>query len=348
MSKTPKAPVHAASGGSSSLYRQIRENLFLLCIASGVLISFTIFGYAQEALTRGEYGGERFKFPTFLIVVSAFSNLVVASVVLLVTGDRRWSAGASSKDWGIVSSAYLGAHFCGLAALQFIPFPMQVVCKSCKAVPVMIGERIFAKKSHSIEKKLQVLLMTAGVVIFTLFGGRKAGKEGGERSEWDLTPTLALGLALVVGALICDGIYGPYQNTIEKKYQANAFHLMFNMNLYELGMATVLCVFLGEMQGALAFCAKHPQILPNLVYFACTMSLGSVFIFQMQKQFGALTVTLTTTLRKLISVVFSVLWFGHTLQPVQWVATLVVFGAKPLADNLVSLLGLKTAKMPKK
>lgn len=34
-----------------------------------------------------------------------------------------------------------------------------------------------------------------------------------------------------------------------------------------------------------------------------TMSLGNVFIFLMQKEFGALAVAKTTTVRKLVSVV---------------------------------------------
>jgi hypothetical protein len=41
-------------------------------------------------------------------------------------------------------------------ALSYIPFPMQVVCKSCKTVPVMIGEKVFAKKQHSKAKTIEV------------------------------------------------------------------------------------------------------------------------------------------------------------------------------------------------
>merc|ERR1711920_645347 len=111
-------------------------------------------------------------------------------------------------------------------------------------------------------------------------------------------------------------------------------------NLYELGMAIVLCMAGGELQGALTFIAKHPDIMPNLLYFGSTMSVGSLFIYTLQANYGALTVTLTTTLRKLISVVFSVLWFGHTLQPIQWLATFVVFFSGPIAKRVVALAGL--------
>ena len=54
--------------------------------------------------------------------------------------------------------------------------------------------------------------------------------------------------------------------------------------------------------------------------------------------------TITTTLRKLISVVFSVLWFGHSLAPLQWAATGVVFLAPQLSGFVVKTLGLQKAK----
>eukprot|EP00392_Amoebophrya_sp_AT5.2_P019624 g20556.t1 len=75
----------------------LRSHLFLIFLAGGVLGSFTIFGYAQEALTRGEYDGERLKLPIFLIVVQSFCNCATAAVLLLLGGARTakdWTAGA--------------------------------------------------------------------------------------------------------------------------------------------------------------------------------------------------------------------------------------------------------------
>ncbi|CAD7961070.1 unnamed protein product [Amoebophrya sp. A120] len=329
----PKTSERSSAFGSA-LPAAVYNNLYLIFLASGVLGSFTIFGYAQEALTRGEYDGERLKLPIFLIVVQSFCNCLMAAVLLLLSGEKSWTAGAPPKDWGIVSSAYLGAHFFGLTALQYIPFPLQVVCKSCKSVPVMIGEKIFAGKVHSMEKKIQVYLMSAGVVAFTLAGGSKKG------SDFTLSASLAIGLACVLGALVCDGIYGPYQNKIVANYKASPHQLMFNMNLYELFFAIVLALGTGELQKGIAFIVAHPSVIPNLCYFGTTMALGSLFVYTLQKNFGALTVTLTTTLRKLISVVFSVLWFGHSLAIAQWVATVVVFLASPIAKRIVQFTGI--------
>ena len=74
--------------------------------------------------------------------------------------------------------------------------------------------------------------------------------------------------------------------------------------------------------------------------------MASVFLFNLQRGFGALTVTLTTTVRKLISVVFSVLYFGHSLALLQWAATGVVFLATPLSTRVAKLLGMAEVKPP--
>ena len=338
-------------------------------LVAGVLVSFSIFGYAQEALTRGEYNNERFKVPTFLIVLQSFCNSLVAAVILFFVGgpvtvtvkkDKdddskkavstktlpfRWSGGASPKDWSIVSGAYLGAHYCGLLALSYIPFPLQVVCKSCKAVPVMLGEKLIAGKKHSTEKQIQVLLMVAGVVAFTLAGG--SSKKGGSADDFALSPKLFIGLGLVVGALICDGIYGPYQNAItnKAKEQCSSFHLMLNLNLYEFLFAVPIALANGELSAAVSFLGRNSagtDLVLNLVYYASMMALGNVFLFNLQRSFGALTVTLTTTVRKLISVVFSVLYFGHSLALLQWAATALVFLATPISTRVVKLFGLET------
>lgn len=56
---------------------------------------------------------------------------------------------------------------------------------------------------------------------------------------------------------------------------------------------------------------------------------------------GALTVTITTTMRKLISVLFSVIWFGHYMHPLQWICVLVVFLSPQISGVLVNALKLE-------
>lgn len=88
---------------------------------------------------------------------------------------------------------------------------------------------------------------------------------------------------------------------------------------------------------------RHPAVLQQMGIFAATMAMGNVFIFKLQHDFGALTVTKITTIRKLVSVLFSVLWFGHNMAAAQWVGVLVVFFADRIAKALVVAVGWEPA-----
>jgi len=113
---------------------------------------------------------------------------------------------------------------------------------------------------------------------------------------------------------------------------------MFNMNLWQGLFSLVICLADGEMMAAINFILKNPDVLMPLIYFSAAMALGNVFIFQLQAGYGALTVTLTTTVRKLISVVLSVFMFGHNMNAMQWVAVAIVFFAKNASDKVAALI----------
>merc|ERR1719343_1190781 len=102
------------------------------------------------------------------------------------------------------------------------------------------------------------------------------------------------------------------------------------MNLWEGIFASAFCFYYGELPQVMDFITRNPAVLKDLAQFGVTMALGNIFIFQLQSSFGALVVTKTTTVRKLISVLFSVYYFGHTLKPMQWGGVAMVFLSEPL------------------
>jgi len=309
-------------------------------LAIGVWISFLVFGFTQEHLTRHEYGeiGERFVHTQALVVAQSIGNVIVAGIAIWLgsssqKGVSKWTGGVPVVDWIIVAASYFLAHSLGLASLKYIIYPMQVVIKSCKAVPVMIGEILFARVRPSIAKTVGVLLLSAGVALFTFTSEgpkhKHAGISGGH---------VMYGASLAVGALVCDAVYGPYQNKIVSKFQPSSWVLMFNMNLYELVIAVVYDVLTStELQGAMAFWEKYPvEFGYRVILFCASMSLGNVFIYKIQREFGALAVTKTTTVRKFVSLALSIMWFGHTLGFSHYVAMALVFAA-PLLEKRISV-----------
>lgn len=310
-------------------------------LAVGVWVSFLVFGFTQEHLTRHEYGPnkERFLHTQALVAAQSLGNLVTAGAVIMMSspsrkGQSKWTAGVGIRDWLIIAVAYFLAHSFGLASLKYIIFPLQVVIKSCKSVPVMIGEIMFAKVKPSLAKTVGVLLLSIGVALFTLTS------ESGPQKTTDGhagASTILYGAALAGAALICDAVYGPFQSKVVAKHKPSSWVLMFNMNLYEFILAVGVDLATStDLQGALTFWDKYPvEFGYRVVLFCASMSLGNVFIFKIQREFGALAVTKTTTVRKLVSLVLSIMWFGHSLNLMHYVAMATVFAA-PLVEQRIN------------
>ena len=306
------------------------SDLKYFLLTGGVWTSFLVFGYLQEKVTR------QFEWTEILVLLQSLTNVFVSGLVLLLTDPNGvLSGGVKWSDWSIVGLGYFGAHAFGLAALKHIIYPLQVVIKSCKAIPVLIGEMVFARSRPSLGKILAVVQLSGGVGLFMFFSDLR--KSGGQTSSLADT-SMVYGVSLAVGALVCDAVYGPYQNRICQRHNPSAWHLMFNMNLYQLGFALLAAVKANQLQPAWQFMLINSATLgPQLLGFCLSMTVGNIFIYQMQRNYGALAVAKTTTVRKLVSVSLSVLLFGHTLGRAQLAAMAVVFLA-PVAEKFVDKL----------
>ena len=89
---------------------------------------------------------------------------------------------------GVSQMLAMGAS---MEALRYVSFATQVLGKSCKMVPVMVGG-IAAGRKFPTGQYVQVMVITLGVVIFN-FGAKKGG--AGEDSAYGLT---LIGLSLVM------------------------------------------------------------------------------------------------------------------------------------------------------
>ena len=133
---------------------------------------------------------------------------------------------------------------------------------------------------------------------------------------------------------------------------------MLNANLWQ-ALMTLPFVFLPVLQGGkdevselLAFAERHPEVYLRMAIFAGTMAVGNLFIYELQRQSGAVVVTLTTTLRKFFTVLLSSLpppiGFGNKIMPLQYVGAILVFSSRILTRRLCGGGGQKQQGQEKK
>ncbi|KAF7856239.1 uncharacterized protein EAF02_011498 [Botrytis sinoallii] len=330
--------------------------LQLIFAVAGIYGSFLTWALLQERLTTTAYGSEKapekFKFPVFLNTVQSLFAATVGYIYL------RFDTPANSKTLPIFPSqriifpllvvaitSSLASPF-GYASLDHIDYITFILAKSCKLLPVMFLHITLFGKRYPISKYVVVLAVTCGVGIFTLHAGAKSH---GKPSKAALNPdrNTAWGLLLLGVNLLFDGLTNTTQDWIFTSFQpykgpqmmcANNIistllttsYLLLSPYLVHTGLGEYLGMDLasgaGELAGALAFMQRHPSVWRDVLGFAACGAVGQVFIFYTLSTFSSLLLVTITVTRKMLTMILSVVWFGHTLGSKQWMGVGLVFG----------------------
>lgn len=184
--------------------------------AAGIFITYFYFGILQEKVTRGKYvleqtdseGNktavvEKFTFALTLVCTQCIINYIIAKCALLI-----WPAQVEDKTaklyYASVSVTYLLAMVASNMALQWVPYPTQVVGKSAKPIPVLILGVLVGKKSYALKKYLFIFIIVVGIVMFML--KENAGKQSSAEDS-----LLGVGELLLFLSLLMDGLTGAIQ-----------------------------------------------------------------------------------------------------------------------------------------
>jgi len=289
-----------------------------LLLSAGVLLCFGVSSLTQEALTTRTYDGATFRYRNVLLLLQSAASAVVAGAMMLARGPRPRARRPPRGDygrWAVVVGAYYASHWFGLASLPLLSYPVHVTLKSCKAIPVVVGERLLTARRHAPAKYIGVAAMCVGASAFFLLHETA----GGARR------TTPAGVALVACALVSDGIYGGYQTKLVARCDSE-WVLMFYMNAWQALLSACACAAAGgELGAAAAFVSAHPRVARDLALFNVSKALGTLCVYRLLRESGTIVVATVTTLRKVLSVLLSVAYFGHAVGAAQWAALALVF-----------------------
>lgn len=247
----------------------------------------------------------------------------------------------------------------GYASLAHVDYITFILAKSCKLLPVMFLHVTLYRRKYPFYKYAVVALVTAGVAIFTLHqpaGSKKKGSQSGNSTY---------GLMLLGINLLFDGLTNSTQDDINATFKpysgqqmmcalnsmqtlfTSAF-LLLSPYIAQTGLGSYVGMGnnAGELYGAIAFYQRHPTILYDVLGFAVCGAVGQLFICESPSCscamlssltnpcsivytlsiFGSLFLVTVTVTRKMLTMIISVLWFGHSLSGMQWVGVACVFG----------------------
>ncbi|KAM3415831.1 hypothetical protein BST61_g9338 [Cercospora zeina] len=324
--------------------------LQLLICVGGIYASFLTWGVLQERITTTNYGTdsnrEVFKYPVVMNTVQSTFAAIFGYLFVLATRKSPSDLPIIPNTrilWPLTLVAFtsaLASPF-GYASLQYVDYITFLLAKSCKLLPVMFLHVTLYRKKYPFQKYAVVALITAGVAIFTLQQPAGKKRKGAESSS-------VYGLVLLGINLLFDGLTNSTQDDIYASFRPytgqqmmcalnvmstvlTSVYLLLLPHLAGSGIGAVIGLDLGkgagELYEALAFIQKHPAVGWDILGFAASGALGQVFIFMTLSLFGSLLLVGITVTRKMLTMIISVIWFGHSLNHMQYAGIGLVFGA---------------------
>lgn len=260
----------------------------------GVFVSFIAYGYIQELLFRTK-GLKQFGWYITLVQFIVYTALSAAEIRVRKIVQTQVPLGT------FVVIAFFTVATMGLSnsSLAYLNYPTQVVFKSCKLIPVMLGGVLIQRKRYGPRDYLASGLLSLGLIVFTL-------------ADVKISPRYSVtGMVLISLALCADAVIGNIQERVMRKNDVTAVEMVHKSYKIGIGFLLVVCIATGELFNAFAFCAEHSvtKTYIPMVLFATSGYIGVNFVLALVKEYGALTAVTVTTLRKAVTMVLSFVIF---------------------------------------
>ncbi|CRK97914.1 CLUMA_CG011289, isoform A [Clunio marinus] len=214
--------------------------------------------------------------------------------------------------------AFLTLGTMGLSnfSLEYLNYPMQIIFKSCKLIPVLIGSILIQKKKHNVMDFLAAFAMCIGLIFFTLADSQVSPRFSG------------YGVFIISLALVFDAVIGNVQELAMKKHNAPNSEVVFYS--YGIGFLYLLVLMLltGDFFSGFIFCREHPVETYGYGFLlSVTGYLGIQVVLTLVRTSGATTAVTVTTTRKAMSIAVSFIFFTKpfTMQYV-WSGLIIVLG----------------------
>lgn len=146
-----------------------RHSLFKLIFSFfGLQISYLLWGLLQERIMTQKYDEDRFNNSQFLVFVNRFLATLIAYVSIRVcsSSSRAGTPRAPLFCYGIISYANCMSTWFQYESLLYISFPVQVIAKSIKTIPVMLIGRFVSGKTYPIRQYVLMIIMAMGIALF--------------------------------------------------------------------------------------------------------------------------------------------------------------------------------------
>uniref|UniRef100_A0A4X1VRB5 Solute carrier family 35 member B4 n=2 Tax=Sus scrofa TaxID=9823 RepID=A0A4X1VRB5_PIG len=230
-----------------------------------------------------------------------------------------------------------------------IAMPLHMIFRSGSLIANMILGIIILKKRYSIFKYTSIALVSVGIFICTFMSAKQVTSQSSS-SENDGFQAFAwwlLGIGALTFALLMSARMGIFQETLYRQFGKHSKEALF----YNHALPLPGFIFLAsDIYDHAVLFNKSGEF--GIIQWNYLTVLEAVYVcirgvFTLTTECTSLTVTLVVTLRKFVSLIFSILYFRNPFTLWHWLGTVFVFLGTLMYTEVWSNLGPPKGQPPK-
>lgn len=227
-----------------------------------------------------------------------------------------------------------------------IPVPLHMIFRAGSLIANMIMGIIILNKKYTLEKFLSVCMITLGIIICTVFFEPQKNKctdcDGPSSTSSIKESELkddsyfwwTIGIFLLTSALLLSARMGIYQESLYKKFGKHPEEALYYTHLYSLPgfILYASSIYDHAVMATNSDSYEIPLLsfsLPIIWFYlilnVVTQYLCISSVYVLTTECTSLTVTLVITLRKFLSLIFSIVYFKNPFTLTHWFGTALVF-----------------------
>jgi UDP-galactose transporter B1 len=206
-------------------------------------------------------------------------------------------------------------------AIKFTNFPVVMMVRSCNILSVvLVGVLFTGVKDATLKigkrKIIIAAIASAGMIIFKVFDPNSAN---------NTYTAETLGVILIIVSLIADGFLPDYQAMIKSIYKPPPLVMMEFVNKWAFLLCLAFSVCMGHIIPMVTFILAHQSLLIDLFLLGFLCSFGQFFVYYLAMVFRQHVVPLIVGTRKIFTVGLSIIYYDHSISPMQLIGLLTVF-----------------------
>ncbi|XP_013144061.1 PREDICTED: UDP-xylose and UDP-N-acetylglucosamine transporter [Papilio polytes] len=237
-----------------------------------------------------------------------------------------------------------------------ISMPLHMIFRAGSLMANMAMGVWILKKRYPPLKYLAVFMISAGIAICTIQSSgdvkapRETHKDAAEEERLQFIDWLwwCLGIAILTFALFVSARMGIFQESLYAKYGKHPWEALYYTHLMPLVFWLPTAQ---NLVGHVKIATETPMVevlgvtlsrqVLWLILYVVTQGLCISAVYVLTTECASLTVTLTVTLRKFVSLLFSIMYFRNPFTLGHWIGTLLVFiGTLIFTEILQKCVGL--------